>query len=81
MTIRVQYFAQLRDALGRSEETLTLEGAATAGRALEALCRRHPQLAACRKMVRLAIGVEWVKPDALLKEGDVLLLMPPVQGG
>ena len=81
MKIRVQYYSYLRDAVGRGEEELQLNAGDTAGRAMELLCSRYSKLAECRKSVLLAIGLEWVKPDAQLNDGDVLSLMPPVQGG
>ena len=81
MKVHVQFYSYLRDTMGRGEDELTLQPSDTAGRALEILCQRYPKLADCRRNILLGVGLDWVKPDAPLKEGDVLSLMPPVQGG
>jgi molybdopterin converting factor small subunit len=81
MKIQVQFYSYLRDAVGYAEETLDLDEGANVGRALEILCHRHSALVAARNHILLAVGLDWVKPDAPLQEGDVLSLMPPVQGG
>ncbi len=81
MTIRILYYSYLRDAVGHSEEEMVLPEGTQAGGAVDVLCGRYPKLSECRKNILLAIGVEWIKQDAPLKDGDTLLLMPPVQGG
>ncbi|MGN6644764.1 MAG: MoaD/ThiS family protein [Verrucomicrobiota bacterium] len=42
---------------------------------------KFPKLAAMEKSTLIAVGVEYQPRDYLLKDGDVVSLFPPVQGG
>ena len=78
-TIRVQYYALLREQAGRSDETLTTS--ARDPRELYAeLSRRYPFTLPV-DMLRVAINAEfgdWTQP---LKAGDAVVFIPPVAGG
>ena len=81
MNLRVQLFAHLRDAAGVSEsEAYVPEGASVAD-LLTVVYGHHPQLRAWDSSILVGAGVEFVGRDYLLKEGDEIALMPPVQGG
>ena len=81
MNVHVQFFSYLKDAVGHAEEDLVLGQGATTGDAMAMLCERHRKLADCRRNILIAVGLEWVGQDTELKEGDMISLMPPVQGG
>ena len=82
MTVKLLYFAALRDLLGRSEETLTLPASVTTVRALaEHLSARAPALGERMGHVRIARNEAFASPDEALAEGDVIALIPPVAGG
>jgi molybdopterin synthase sulfur carrier subunit len=82
MTLRVLYFAALRDAVGLSEETLELPaGVTTVGELAELLATRHAAYAARRGHVRLARNEAFASADERLADGDVVALIPPVAGG
>ena len=81
MTIRVQFFSFLRQLTGLTETTVELPAGATVADALRLLYARYPKLAQAEKTILLAIGMEFAKSDAGLRPGDVLSLMPPLQGG
>jgi molybdopterin converting factor small subunit len=78
-TIRVQYYALLREQAGRSDETLTTS--ARDPRELYAeLSQRYP-FTLPADMLRVAINAEfgdWAQP---LKAGDAVVFIPPVAGG
>jgi molybdenum cofactor guanylyltransferase len=78
-TIRVQYFAILREQAGRSEETLdTL--AATPAELYEELRARHPfQLSPAQ--LKVAVNSDFSDWRAPLRHGDVVVFIPPVAGG
>ena len=78
-TIRVQYFAILREQAGRSEETLdTL--AATPAELYDELRTRHPfQLEAAQ--LKVALNAEFSDWCAPLRHGDTVVFIPPVAGG
>ena len=78
-TLRVQYYALLREQAGRSEEHVTTM-ATTPAELYAELKLRHPfQLA--REQLKVAINAEfrdWATP---LADGDSVVFMPPVAGG
>jgi molybdenum cofactor guanylyltransferase len=78
-TLRVQYYAILREQAGRSEETLDTT-AATPAELYEELRRRHPfQLNPAQLKVALNNDFsDWQTP---LRHGDTVVFIPPVAGG
>jgi molybdopterin converting factor subunit 1 len=82
MTVRILYFAGLRDAVGLSEETLALPDDVTTVDALAGhLAARHPAYAARRGHVRIARNEAFAADDEAISDGDVIALIPPVAGG
>ena len=79
MLIQIQYFSQLRDFGG--PESVELAEGATVEILLKKIFELRPSLAAWRKHLLVAAGTEWVQPHYVVKPGDVISLMPPVQGG
>jgi molybdopterin-guanine dinucleotide biosynthesis protein A len=78
-TVRVQYYAILREQAGRSEETLDTS-AATPAELYEELRRRHPfQLAAAQ--LKVALNSEFADWQTPLQHGDTVVFIPPVAGG
>jgi molybdopterin synthase sulfur carrier subunit len=93
MKVRVQYMAQLRSAVGCSEEQLDLPEGNTLSRLLGQIAERHreakPHLLNENKQVRpsLLLVVNDVAVSARdaetmpLSDGDSILLLPPIAGG
>jgi len=82
MTLRILYFAGLRDAIGLSEETLELPaGVGTIGSLADHLAGLHPAYGERRGHVRIARNEAFAADDERLAEGDVVALIPPVAGG
>ena len=81
-SVRVLYFAGLRDALGLSEETLELpaEGM-TVGEFCSQLAVRHRAYAERRGHVRVARNEAFAEAAEVLADGDVVAMIPPVAGG
>jgi molybdopterin converting factor small subunit len=77
--IQIQYFSQLRD-LGGPESVELAEGT-TIEVLLKRLFELSPGLEFWNKHLLVAAGTEWVQRDYLVKPGDLISLMPPVQGG
>lgn len=75
MTIRVRYFASVRERLGRSEELMALE----AGLTVAAVWQRVG--AALTGPVLAAVNQEFVPFSRPLRDGDELAFFPPVTGG
>lgn len=81
MTIRVQFFSKLREIAGDSILERAFEEGTTVGEALAGLEREFPKLAGWEGKLLLAVGVEFAGREQVLREGDLLSVMPPVQGG
>ncbi|MDB5937631.1 MAG: Molybdenum cofactor biosynthesis protein MoaD [Massilia sp.] len=81
MTVRVLYFAVVRERVGADEELLTLPHGATAEDALREIERRHTELAGLRGAIKVAVNEEFAPSDRVLADGDVVALIPPVAGG
>ncbi|HZJ08895.1 MAG TPA: MoaD/ThiS family protein [Trueperaceae bacterium] len=79
MTITVKLFAQLRSAAGTGQLSLELPNDATAADAAAKLRQTHPGLETKGSMV--AINAAYAEPGTVLRDGDVLALLPPVAGG
>jgi molybdopterin-guanine dinucleotide biosynthesis protein A len=78
-TIRVQYFAILREQAGRSDETLDTS-AATAAELYEELRTRYAfQLAPSQ--LKVALNAEFGDWRTPLRHGDSVVFIPPVAGG
>jgi MoaE-MoaD fusion protein len=81
MRVYVRYFAVVRERLGRESEELELPGPADVSAALDALAARHPELAALRPYLQVAVNQDAVPTTRSLADGDELALIPPVAGG
>jgi molybdopterin synthase sulfur carrier subunit len=79
ISVKVQYFAILREQRGVAEEKLTT--ASTSPLALyEELRSRHGfTLPGAR--IRAAVNDEFVAAGAALRDGDRVVFIPPVAGG
>lgn len=84
MTIKVLYFAGLREALGTSGEDMALpDGVTTMGALRDHVAARGaPWDALTRtKNLRCAVGQKMVGFDAPVRDGDEVAFFPPVTGG
>lgn len=79
ITLRIQYFAILREQRGIQEETLATP-AATPAALYEELCARHG-FTLPGDRVRAAVNDVFVAGDAALRDGDRVVFIPPVAGG
>ncbi|MDK2972585.1 MAG: MoaE-MoaD fusion protein [Candidatus Sumerlaeota bacterium] len=81
MKIDVLYFQVLKLKAGTARETLDVAAGTTVAGALDAVESLHPELLPLRASLLAAVNQEWAPPETVLREGDVLALMPPVSGG
>lgn len=78
MTVRLRFFALLREKLG-PESAREVRSGATVGAVWRAVVREHPEVAKIR--VRFAVDEAYVEPGHRLADGDEVAVFPPVSGG
>ncbi len=81
MQIRVLFFGVLKDLTGTTDESVTLASDATVGDLLNQLESRSPRLKSILSSVAMSVNEEYAGPEAKLKQGDEVALLPPVSGG
>jgi molybdopterin converting factor small subunit len=79
MRIQIQYFAQLRGLGG--PDSLELAEGTTVEVLLKKLFKEKPTLEVWNKHLLVAAQTEWVQRNYVIRPGDTISLMPPVQGG
>ena len=77
MSITVQFFASLREQLGKQQTTLEYTKPVTV---LDVWSQTSDGLEMPGNTL-CAINMEYVKPDALAEDGDEVAFFPPVTGG
>ena len=77
MSIKVRYFASLKESVGRSEDDLTITGLLTVNEVwnLTNLGKPLPE------NILAAVNMEYVEFDNIVKDGDEVAFFPPVTGG
>ncbi|MEY2438923.1 MAG: molybdopterin synthase sulfur carrier subunit [Verrucomicrobiota bacterium] len=81
MTVRVQFYAQLRDLAGQQELQVEIVPGATIHDLLEEVYRQKPALRSYDKNTLIGAGVDFVERNYQIKAGEEISVMPPVQGG
>ena len=80
MRIKILYFAELRDALGTSEEDVDTD-ATSVGALTTELAARHAAIRVRLASIRVAKNEAFASPEEAITDGDVVALLPPVAGG
>ncbi len=85
MSVRLVYFAWVREKVGRAEETVDLPpGIATVGDLVTWLKSRGAEYASAferSEVIRAAIDRTHVKPGASIEGAREIAFFPPVTGG
>ncbi len=76
MNITVKYFASLREQMGKAEELLTLNKSTPIAEVWKNVSGETKP-----ENILMAINMEYVKSDAIVKEGDEVAFFPPLTGG
>ncbi|MEO1889660.1 MAG: molybdopterin converting factor subunit 1 [Cycloclasticus sp.] len=77
MTIKVLYFASLRELLGCNEELISEDGLNTVGD----VWQRVSDGKNVTQQVLYSINQEYAQAESLVKAGDEVAFFPPVTGG
>ena len=81
MKIEAQFFSRLRDLAGSGQIPFDLPEGSTVGDLLARIYVEHPAVQGWDKTLLLAVDLEFVDRAHVLRDGDVVCVMPPVQGG
>ncbi len=81
INITVKLFAAYQEAYGVPELKRGFPNQTTVKAVLEELIQEHPELEQWQNVTRFGVNFQFVAPDTLLKDGDELVLIPPVSGG
>jgi molybdopterin converting factor subunit 1 len=77
----VLYFGIARDCAGLSREELVVAPGVTAAELWSELIGRHPGLASCRAISRMAADMEYVEDADAISGAREIAIIPPVAGG
>ncbi|MGV0952136.1 MAG: molybdopterin converting factor subunit 1 [Azonexus sp.] len=82
MSVKVLYFASLKEALGMGSETLELPpGVNTVGGLRDWLASHGRDKLASARNLRCAVNQDMAGADAIVRDGDEIAFFPPVTGG
>lgn len=81
ITVTVKLFAAYQEAFSVSELSLQFPPQTPVIVVLNQLIQERPELEQWRNLTQFGINLQFVEPDALLQEGDEVVLIPPVSGG
>lgn len=85
MTVKILYFASLREKLGRDAEEIELPAGVATVAALRSHLRArggiYENVFAENILMRAAVNQDMVQPASAIKAGDEVAFFPPVTGG
>ncbi|MBI4783882.1 MAG: MoaD/ThiS family protein [Oscillatoriophycideae cyanobacterium NC_groundwater_1537_Pr4_S-0.65um_50_18] len=79
--VTVKLFAAYQETCGVSEVALHLPEGAIVAQVRDRLLEQYPALEQWREVTRFGLNLQFVEPDAVLQDGDEVVLIPPVSGG
>ena len=80
MKIITLFFGITADLIGKTELDIALEDSITVGTFKFILKEKYPQLKNINSYA-IAVNEVYAKDSIILKEGDVVAIIPPVSGG
>jgi MoaD family protein len=81
MKVRAEFYSRLKEIIGARALELSLPENASVNDLFEQLKKSYPKLGDFEKSMLFGVGVEFVDRSHPLNDGDVIAIMPPVQGG
>jgi molybdopterin converting factor small subunit len=81
LKVEVQFFSRLRDLVPAPSLSVELPEGVSLGDLLAQLYASYPALRAWDAHLLVAVGLDYAERSQQLLAGDVVSIMPPVQGG
>ncbi|MBE9143821.1 MoaD/ThiS family protein [Planktothrix mougeotii LEGE 06226] len=81
ITVTVKLFAAFQEAYSVSELVLHLPPQTPVSAILDHCIQEHPELVKWRNLTQFGINLEFASAETPLKNGDEVVLIPPVSGG
>ena len=81
MIITVKFFAAYQEAYHCAEMRWEFPDNTPVSAVLDRAIAHHPHLEQWRELTRFGINLQFVQENTLLKDGDEVVLIPPVSGG
>ena len=81
LTVTIKLFAIYQEAYGQTEIQRTFPPGTAIATVLEQILQEKPQLAPWQTITRFGCNHQFVPGETLLKDGDEIVLIPPVSGG
>jgi sulfur-carrier protein len=81
ITVTIELFAIYQETFGREEISYRFPPNTPVKAVLDRMIAEQPKLAQWREVTRFGINLEFVDPETIVKDGDEIVLIPPVSGG
>ncbi len=81
ITVTVKLFAAYQEAYQVPELMLEFPAGTPVKAVMEKLIDERPELSQWRDVTRFGINLEFAESDTPIKQGDEVVLIPPVSGG
>jgi MoaD family protein len=81
MIVRAEFYSRLREIVSASTLEIALPDNATVSDLIQQLLSEYPKLRDFQNSMLFGIGVDFVEKNHALRDGDLIAIMPPVQGG
>lgn len=81
ITVKVKLFAIYQEAFATPELNLVLSEQTKVGEVLDNLIKQKPFLSKWQSVTRFGVNLQFVTADTVLRDGDEVVLIPPVSGG
>jgi MoaE-MoaD fusion protein len=79
--VKVLFFGQLKDIVGRAEESLEMEDGSVLESLFDHYARQFPKLEKMSGSIVMALNQQFSERSAALSPGDEVAFLPPVSGG
>ena len=80
MKVKVLYFSQVKDKIGKNEEEIEFEGK-TLKDLVDVLVNKYPNIEDILKRSMFAVNESYETMDYNLQDNDTIAIIPPVSGG